>query len=36
VVSMVPSGKLDLISKPTLTFTNVTPAPEAAPAKAEK
>ncbi len=36
VVSMVPSGKLDLISKPTLTFTNVTPALEAAPAKAEK
>ena len=36
VVSMVPSGKLDLISKPSLPYTNVTPAPEAAPAKAEK
>jgi zinc protease len=37
VVSMVPAGKLDLISKPKLAFTNVTPAPEAAPAKkAEK
>jgi zinc protease len=36
VVSMVPSGKLDLISRPSLPFTNVTPAPEAAPAKAEK
>jgi zinc protease len=30
VVSMVPAGKLDLISKPSLAFTNVTPATEAA------
>ena len=36
VLSMVPSGKLDLIAKPSLPYTNVTPAPEAAPAKAEK
>jgi zinc protease len=34
VVSMVPAGKLDEISKPSLPYTNVTPAPEAAPAKA--
>ncbi|MFI5238857.1 MAG: M16 family metallopeptidase [Gemmatimonadales bacterium] len=34
VVSMVPAGKLDKISKPELPYTNVTPAPEAAPAKA--
>lgn len=30
VVSMVPAGKLDLVSKPSLAYTNVTPAPEAA------
>jgi zinc protease len=30
VVSMVPSGKLNLISKPSLPYTNVTPPPEAA------
>jgi zinc protease len=36
VVSMVPAGKLDLISKPSLPYTNVTPATEAASAKAEK
>lgn len=30
VLSMVPAGKLDLISKPTLAYTNVTPKPEAA------
>lgn len=36
VVSMVPSGKLDLISKPSLAYTNVTPAPEVTPIKAEK
>jgi zinc protease len=35
VVSMVPSGKLDMISKPSLPYTNVTPAPEAAATKAE-
>jgi predicted Zn-dependent peptidase len=34
VLSMVPTGKLDEISKPSLPYTNVTPAPEAAPAKA--
>lgn len=34
VLSMVPAGKLDEISKPSLPYTNVTPAPEAAPAKA--
>jgi zinc protease len=34
VVSMVPTGKLDEISKPSLPYTNVTPAPEQAPAKA--
>lgn len=34
VVSMVPTGKLDQISKPGLPYTNVTPALEAAPAKA--
>jgi zinc protease len=32
VISMVPTGKLDLISKPTLAYTNVTPTPEAATA----
>jgi zinc protease len=35
VVSMVPSGKLNMISKPSLPYTNVTPAPEAAATKAE-
>lgn len=35
VVSMVPTGKLDMISKPSLPYTNVTPAPEAAATKAE-
>ncbi|MGI8509523.1 MAG: M16 family metallopeptidase [Gemmatimonadaceae bacterium] len=30
VVSMVPAGKLDLVSKPTLAYTNVTPKTEAA------
>lgn len=33
VVSMVPAGKLDLISKPTLAYTNVTPKAEAAAVK---
>jgi zinc protease len=33
VMSMVPTGKLDEISKPSLPYTNATPAPEAAPAK---
>jgi zinc protease len=28
VLSMVPKGKLDLISDPTVAYTNVTPAPE--------
>jgi zinc protease len=36
VVSMVPAGKLDMVSKPSLPYTNVTPAPEAASAKAGK
>ncbi|MEO7102286.1 MAG: pitrilysin family protein [Gemmatimonadaceae bacterium] len=33
VLSMVPTGKLDEISKPSLPYTNVTPAAEAAPSK---
>ncbi|HET7231384.1 MAG TPA: pitrilysin family protein [Longimicrobium sp.] len=32
VLSMVPAGKLDQVSKPSLPFTNVTPAAAAAPA----
>jgi zinc protease len=32
VLSMVPAGKLDQVSKPNLPFTNVTPAAPAAPA----
>jgi zinc protease len=32
VVSMVPSGKLDQVSKPSEPYTNVTPKAEAAPA----
>jgi zinc protease len=32
VLSMVPAGKLDQVSRPTLPFTNVTPAAAAAPA----
>jgi zinc protease len=28
VLSMVPKGKLDLVSEPTVSYTNVTPAPE--------
>lgn len=33
VLSMVPTGKLDEVSKPSLPYTNVTPTAEAAPAK---
>lgn len=33
VLSMVPTGKLDEISKPSLPYKNVTPAQQAAPAK---
>jgi zinc protease len=32
VLSMVPAGKLDQVSRPSLPFTNVTPAAAAAPA----
>jgi len=32
VLSMVPAGKLDQVSRPNLPFTNVTPAAPAAPA----
>ncbi|HEX8244290.1 MAG TPA: pitrilysin family protein [Longimicrobium sp.] len=32
VLSMVPAGKLDLVSRPQLPYTNVTPAAAAAPA----
>ena len=34
VLSMVPTGKLDEISKPSLPYTNVTPAQQSAPVKA--
>jgi zinc protease len=32
VLSMVPAGKLDQVSRPNLPFTNVTPPPAAASA----